>query len=126
MKKDHIFEPLLFSQKWWDLGIVTSEMVKRFESEYNAGVDRNKEHYRWRAYTDFLKNNSTLSRNTFMELYKLGEKDPDETMGGSMMRELLNRKDCPSELIEMSLNSNRDFLVKAAHWARRRQEAQKS
>lgn len=92
-------------------------LLEEFKREYESGLDVNTEHYRWRAFSLFLEENALLPSEILINLYKLGADDPDNIMGGSMMRELLNRKDCPLELIEAALQSDENFLVKAAHWA---------
>lgn len=106
-----------FTQDWADLNIVTFESLTKLVSEYEQSDDRNIEHYRWRAFKEFLKENKALPPETIFRLYGLGETDADWTMGGAMMRELLDRKDCPSQLLTTVLQSDRDFIVKAAQGA---------
>ena len=117
MKNRDIFEELQFSEDWVNLGIVTPELLEELKTEYEKGADTNTEHYRWRAFSRFMSSNKTLSPEVIKGLYMLGSKDPDELMGGAMMRELLDRKDCPRELLEVASQSDRGFLVKAAQRA---------
>jgi hypothetical protein len=52
---------LAFSDDWFNLGIVTPERIDQFALELLSGDDPNPEHYRWRAFSDFLKANRPLS-----------------------------------------------------------------
>jgi len=117
MGERDILQELEFSNEWLELNIITPDLLDEFQREFDTGEDRNPEHYRWKAFDRFLKLNPALPPETLVSVYRLGELDPDCSMGGAMMRELLNRQDCPIELIEESLSSDRPFLVKAAQWA---------
>ena len=116
---------LEFSERWRELNIITPELLNEFQKQFESGEDKHPEHYRWRAFVRFLELNPVLPAETLSSLFTPGEQDPDESMGGAMMRELLDRKDCPVELIERSLTSGRAFLVKAAQWAVLRREKNK-
>ncbi|HSE22910.1 MAG TPA: hypothetical protein VLB68_14690 [Pyrinomonadaceae bacterium] len=60
---------------------------------------RNSEHYRWRAFLDFMQLRMSLDSSIARRLYQLGAGDPDAEMGGSMMAHILRRKDCPEDLL---------------------------
>jgi hypothetical protein len=109
-----IFETLEFNQDWVELGIITPEKLKRLEAEWAKGEDTNTEHYRWRAFLDFMESKGVLDENTAKALYNLGANDPDWAMGGSIMAEILRRKDCPNDLLERAAKSDRKFLRKIA------------
>lgn len=109
-----IFQKLEFTRKWIDLGIVTPAKLAELEAEWNEGVDTNSEHYRWRAFRDFMNAERNLDAETLRELYELGKNDSDSAMGGAMMVDILSRRDCPPDLIESALNSEEKFLRKAA------------
>jgi hypothetical protein len=132
MKYEEILQMLEFSQEWIDLGIITPEILEDLRSiheeeleemgrkpeEYNwelAEIDS--EHFRWRAFTRFLKEKKHVPSEMVTALYKLGEKDPDQMMGRSMMRYVLDEKNCPMELLELALQAEEKFLVKAANQA---------
>lgn len=117
MEYDDIFNKLQFSKEWLDLGIITPEILAKLKEEFETSGDKSTEHYRWRAFTKFLKANPILPSETFFALYSFGENDPDELMGGAMMRNLIDRPDCPVELIKIAAQSERGFLVKAANSA---------
>jgi hypothetical protein len=86
-----------------------------FEEEWNKGEDQNSEHYRWRAFLNFLDSKRPLDADTVMALYDLGANDPDGAMAGSMMAAILRRKDCPVELLERASKSDQKFLRKIAN-----------
>ena len=110
-----IFRELEFSQEWVALGIITPAKLKQFEAEWAIGEDRNTEHYRWRAFRDFIEVKESLDDNTAMALYNLGANDPDGAMGGSIMANVLRRKDCPKDLLELAAKSEEQFLRKIAN-----------
>ena len=86
-----LFRDLEFSQEWIDLGIITPAKLSHIEAEWAASDDRNTEHYRWRAFLDFIKSKGSLDAVTARRLYNLGASDPDSAMGGSIMADILRR-----------------------------------
>ena len=110
-----LLQTLEFSQAWIDLGIITPEKIKQLEAEWAKGEDRNTEHYRWRAFREFIEAKESLDKDTAWALYNLGANDPDSAMGGSIMADVLRRKDCPKNLLESAANSERKFLRKIAN-----------
>jgi len=110
-----IFQTLEFSREWIDLGIITPEKLKQLEAEWAKGEDRNAEHYRWRAFREFIEARESLDADMARALYNLGANDPDSAMGGSIMAEVLWRKDCPADLLESAASSGRKFLRKIAN-----------
>jgi len=138
MEKDDFFKKSKFSKAWVDLKIITPAVLEELKKIHQKEMEElrqeyandgtleeyswrfsmfDDEHYRWGAFTRFLERNENLPPETVKALYELGDSDPDDMMGGSMMKELLNRKDCPFDLLEVALNSNRNFLVKVANGA---------
>lgn len=109
-----IFHKLGFTQKWIDLGIITPEKLAEPGIQWNKSEDSNTEHYRWRAFQDFLAERKNLESETLKELYDLGKNDSDSVMGGSMMVDILNRKECPLDLLESALSSPEKFIRKVA------------
>jgi hypothetical protein len=110
-----IFRTLRFSQAWIELGIITSAKLEQFEALWVTGEDTNTEHYRWKAFLDFIKLQTSLDEKTAIALYELGENDPDIAMGGSIMGHILQRKDCPKSLLERGTQSENKFLQKTAN-----------
>ena len=114
MESMDIFRELEFSQEWIDLGIITPAKLKQLESEWATGEDTNPEHYRWRAFLDFIESKVVLDENSARALYNLGANDRDGAMGGSIMANILRRKDCPKDLLELAAKSEEKFLRKMA------------
>jgi hypothetical protein len=46
--------PLGFTAVWYTLGIVTPARVAELEQIWAHSDDKSPEHYRWRAFQDFL------------------------------------------------------------------------
>jgi hypothetical protein len=109
-----IFHILEFSQAWIDLGIITPAKLEQLEAAWTTGEDENTEHYRWGAFLDFIKLKESLDEKTAKALYDLGANDPDIAMGGSIMANILHRKDCPRDLLEKAAKSEKKFLQKIA------------
>jgi hypothetical protein len=109
-----IFRELEFSQGWIELGIITPAKLKQFEAEWSTGEDMNTEHYRWHAFLDFIEAKESLDADTARVLYSLDANDPDVVMGDSIMANILRRKDCPKDLLEMAAKSEEKFLRKIA------------
>jgi len=109
-----IFRELEFSQEWIELGIVSQAKLNQMEIEWLTSDDRNSEHYRWRAFLDFMQLQVSLDPLIARRLYKLGANDPDVEMGGSMMAYVLRRKDCPEDLLREASVSGEKFLRKIA------------
>jgi hypothetical protein len=138
MEQDEFFKKLNVSREWVDLGIITPEVLEDLKRMYeteqkelkeelkNDGIlEQNRwelsffhdDRYRWRAFRRFLDEKNHVSSEIVTALYKLGEKDPDYTMGRSMMRYVLDEKNCPMELLELALQAEEKFLVNAANQA---------
>ncbi len=110
-----IFRTLEFSQEWIDLEIITPAKLREFEVIRTSGGNTNTEHYRWRAFLDFVESKKLLDEHTVKALYNLGANDPDTTMGGSIMAHILRRNDCPKDLLESAAKSDEKFLRKLAN-----------
>lgn len=109
-----ILHELDFDEKWFDSGFVSSETLKELWTEFQKGEDTNKEHYRWRAFTYYLKTKKEIDENNLRELYRLGEIDIDYSMGIAIKVEILQLKNCPVDLVNEALNSTEKSLIKVA------------
>ena len=112
---EKIAQTLAFSEEWFALGIITPLQLAQFAREYDTGEDPYPEHYRWRAFQEFLNRAERLDGDTARALYRLGLKDPDEALGGSMMAAVLRLKECPIGLLQEAAESDEGFLRKIAH-----------
>jgi hypothetical protein len=100
--EDPIFSKLQFTSQWVSVGLVTDENFELVRQEYLRSEDQSSEHFRWGVFKDFLKKNSHMSKQTFFEIYELGKNDPDYPMGRAMRFDLIQRSDCPVELIDIA------------------------
>ena len=138
LEEDEFFKKLNASHEWIKLCIITSEVLEDLKRMYeeeqrelkeeleNEGIlEQNRwelsffhdDRYRWRAFKRFLNEKKSIPSEILIALYKLGEKDPDYTMGRSMMRYVLDEKNCPMELLELALEAEEKFLEMAAKLA---------
>jgi hypothetical protein len=107
--------PLGFNHKWITLGIVTREDIQQIVERFEASDDKNEEHYRWRAFREYLAKNQDIPVETMRALYHLGDHDPDPAMGGAMMFDVVGLPGCPIDIIELAAtDTERKALVKFA------------
>ncbi len=104
-----------FTEAWAEMGILTSAVLDDLWARWAEGNDRNLEHYRWSAFRWFLQANTTLTTAQFDRLWELGCADTDQTMGCSMLFELIQRRDCPKALLEQAALSQHTALIRKSH-----------
>lgn len=114
MTEDNILSSLGFNSKWVEIGILTPEVTAELLSEYNKGEDPYPEHYRWRAFQKFVQTNEELPPDVLRSLYILGLNDPDKGMGESIMFAIIEKTDCPRDLLIEASNSDRKSISKLA------------
>ena len=101
--EDPIFHKLQFTKEWIEIGVVDSENFVRYKKRYLEGENTCTEHYRYGAFRDFIRKNKKISPETLSAIYNLGKNDPDRAMGKSMRIDIIQRIDCPKELIDMAI-----------------------
>ena len=106
--------PFQFSEPWFALGIVTPARMATLMLEWERGEDPHPEHYRWRAFQEFLSERRPLPPDTALALYALGQSDPDRAMGESIMHEIVRLPECPDSVVAAAANSGVRHLVRAA------------
>jgi len=106
--------PLGFTPEWIDLGVVTEEQIAEAVAAFEQSDDKNPEHYRYKAFRDYLAAHRPLPDEMAAALYDLGDRDPDYSMGGAMMGDIVRLKECPIEVLEKAAISERRHLVKLA------------
>lgn len=106
--------PLGYSPEWEALLIITREQMDRDQDECAQGADPHPEHYRWRAFKQFVHSQPTISPAVARRLYSLGEADTDAGLGESMRSLVLRRDDCPTDLFEAGLKSSSKHLRNVA------------
>jgi hypothetical protein len=107
-----------FTPEWYTLGIVDDAQLVRLRAEWDKGEDENAEHYRYRAFSDFVLAHEPLSPDLAVALYELGSRDADVGMGGAIMAHIVYRPECPEAVLEAAATSGRRHLVRSV--ARRR------
>jgi hypothetical protein len=105
-------EILGFTPAWFTLGLVDDATLAQMKDEWEQGEDDNPEHYRYWAFGEFLKTHQPLSPETALDLFKLGDSDPDWSMGGAMMADILRLPECPAEVMQAAMLSWRKHLVR--------------
>lgn len=109
----NILHELEFNEDWFDLGFVSTEKLHELWQDFQTSDDKNKEHYRWRAFISYLETNKEITEKELEELYRLGEIDNDNFgMGKSMKIKILQRNGCPISVENKALNSGEKPLIK--------------
>ena len=103
-----------FTPEWYTLGIVDDALLDRLRADWDKGDDPNTEHYRYRAFSDFVLVHQPLSPALALALYELGSRDADPGMGGAMMVNIIYRPDCPESVLVAAAASGQRHLVRAA------------
>ncbi len=103
-----------FSERWFALGVVDAEALRRLREEWDRGEDHHPEHYRYGAFKSFLARNRPLGAELAQGLFELGLDDPDEAMGGAMAADVLRLPECPAALLAAARTSPRQHLVRIA------------
>jgi hypothetical protein len=109
-----------FTPAWFAVGVVDDAVLDRQRAEWDKGEDDNTEHYRYRAFREFLAAHRPLAPELAAALYELGAADPDWSMGGAIMADLVRLSECPPAVLRTALTSGRKHLVRIVE--RRRAE----
>jgi hypothetical protein len=92
-------QPFGFTERWFSLGLVPKNLLDRMRAEWNLGEDPNPEHYRYKAFKEFLVAHRPLSPELAAALFELGAADPDRAMGGAMMADIVRLPECPEKVL---------------------------
>ena len=103
-----------FTDQWFSLGILTEDQLRQHGNTYETSDDKFGEHYRYRAFCSYLQVHRPLPASIAEALYELGESDPDPSMGGAMMADIIRLIECPASVSAKALGSDRMHLVKVA------------
>ena len=103
-----------FTSEWFELGIATPERLAELKAVWAEGEDPDPEHYRWRAFQEFLAERRPLPADLARALYNLGATEVDRAMGASMMHRIVSLPECPEDVLDHARTSGRKHLEKAA------------
>jgi hypothetical protein len=112
-----------FTPAWYALEIVDQAFLARARAEWDKGEDRNTEHYRYRAFREFLAAHRPLSSQLAVALYELGAADAEQGMGEAMMVDIVFQPGCPEVVLSAAAASGRRRLVRAAERRRAERDA---
>ena len=101
-----------FTPAWFAAGIVDDVLLARLRAEWDKGEDDNTEHYRYRAFQEFLVGHRPLTPELAGILYELGAADTDQAMGGAIMADIVRLPECPASVLDAALASGRKHLVR--------------
>jgi hypothetical protein len=101
-----------FTPAWFALGVVDHTLLARQRAEWDKGEDENTEHYRYRAFREFLASQDQLTPELATALFELGANDPDPAMGGSIMADIVRLPKCPPNVLDAAVASGRQHLIR--------------
>ena len=108
-----------FTPGWLSLGVVDDAVLARLRVDWDRGEDPNTEHYRYRAFQDFLAAHRPLTQQLAEALFELGAADEDDGMGGAMMAEIVLLPECPPGVLDAAVASGRKHLIRLVERHRR-------
>lgn len=101
-----------FSDRWFELGLLTGAGLCALGHEYETSDDQSSEHYRYRAFRDYLASHRPLSPQMSEAIYELGAEDPDAALGGDMQRTIVELPECPASVLDKAVASGDTHLIK--------------
>lgn len=102
--------PFGFTPGWFELGIVTAPVLAGLQAVWDRGEDDNTEHYRYRAFMEFLATQHPLAPELVVALWELAETDTD--LRWVIRTELVRLPECPQSLLEAALASGLKHLAR--------------
>jgi hypothetical protein len=101
-----------FTSAWFTIGVVDDSVLAGLQVEWNKGQDDHPEHYRYWAFREFLAAHRPLAPELAARLFDLGSADPDRAMGGAIMADIIRLPECPAEVMDAALASDRPHLAR--------------
>ncbi len=93
-------DTLQYSRLWLECGLLQHvDLVKQIE-DFETGDDPNQEHYRYRTFCNFLKNQSSLGDSTLVQIIEVLKEDVDKSMASSAILVLLKTEYLTQEQVE--------------------------
>ena len=77
MTVEAILQALGYTSEWLEWGIVDEAYLRSQYAKYCQSEDKDQEHYRWRAYLDFIRRSSCLSDDVIDKIFLLRDAGPD-------------------------------------------------
>ena len=114
MTPSEFIEIVGFTPNWFELGVVDDDLILQYQRAWQTTDDRHLEHYRYRAFREYLNQACPLSETQCARLLELGEADPDLSLGGTIMANILKLPECPHSILRDALSTDRSHIVKVA------------
>jgi hypothetical protein len=105
-------QPFGFTDRWFELGLVSDELLDRSLAEWSRGEGCNPEHYRYGAFKEYLAAHRPLGTEICTALFELGAADPDIFMGGAIMADIVRLPECPRTVLDAAKASGLKHLIR--------------
>lgn len=66
-----------FTAEWLEFGIISEADLEAFQEEYTISEDKNEEHYRDRAFSRYIEDKSSISKDEIKNIFNLRDDGPD-------------------------------------------------
>jgi len=83
---------LEYNKIWLEDGILTIDLLNIQFNEYLKGTDKNKEHYRYTTFSNYLQSRPFLSDCQLSSLLDAIQIDPDSSLAHAMALDILKTK----------------------------------
>ena len=90
-------EVFAYPSEWFEQDFIDSKFVEEQARAYEAGHDKNIEHFKWAAYRRALSSTDFADQEAFRRFVACLEADPNEHLYKGAVREVLDRKLVPPE-----------------------------
>ena len=67
-----------FTEEWVSFGVISESILSDLYKEISVSEDENAEHYRHRAFSQYLKSKSSLSDEEVANIFRLEDRGPDK------------------------------------------------
>src|SRR5690349_20670225 len=113
-----ILRLLGYAESWLTFGFLSDDDLRTQRDAFTTSGDRSTEHYRYRSFCAFLSGRSSISDEELARYIELADLDPDQTMAGGALADLLRWRGLTHEQFE-HLATHRsyqvDFLQRLVH-----------
>ena len=101
-----------YTEDWFLLGVIDDLLLEQQRIEWDTGLDKNPEHYRYASFRRFLVSQRPLTPDLATALFSLGSQDHDVAMGGAIMADIISLPECPQSVLNAAIGTGRKHLQK--------------
>ena len=77
-----------YTKKWLEYEILTKDYLEKQIEEFEKGEDDNLEHYRYKAFINWMNRQDVITQENFNNIIEIIEKDSDFSISKAMLFDL--------------------------------------